>query len=458
MARIQTEIKESGQWGRAWAVELRTFLGCLLILTLSPLMVMYFYICAFSYDCSLTGPIYDILNGNLTRAAIWEKLPHFSMQALAIFALWLGLQLVLAIIPDFVHRIVRIYRGGPQLGAMTPAGNRLWYEINGLQAWIVSHVLFIVGAFWLGWMSPTILFDNWGSLLIIANVMGFSLGIFCYLKAYLFPSHPEDRKFSGNFLYDFYMGIELNPRIGPIDFKLFFNGRPGIIAWTLINLSFASEQYMQYGTVTNSMLLVNFFHALYVLYFFWKEHWYLYTIDIHHDHFGWMLGWGDSVWLPYMYTLQGLFLVFHPIELSAGYALFVLALGLLGFWLFLSTNNQKDHFKHSDGNIKIWKKPADYIECKYKTTDGETRNSKLLISGWWGIGRHMNYTGDLIFSLAISLACGMELLFPYFYFIYMTILLVHRCIRDEHRCSCKYGPAWEEYCKKVPYRFIPGVY
>jgi 7-dehydrocholesterol reductase len=35
------------------------------------------------------------------------------------------------------------------------------------------------------------------------------------------------------------MGIELNPRIGKLwDFKLFHNGRPGIIAWTLINFSF----------------------------------------------------------------------------------------------------------------------------------------------------------------------------------------------------------------------------
>lgn len=39
-------------------------------------------------------------------------------------------------------------------------------------------------------------------------------------------------------LYDFYMGIELNPRFGDIwDFKLFHNGRPGIVAWTLMYVS-----------------------------------------------------------------------------------------------------------------------------------------------------------------------------------------------------------------------------
>lgn len=54
------------------------------------------------------------------------------------------------------------------------------------------------------------------------------------------------------------MGVEFNPRLGKwFDFKLFFNGRPGIVAWTLINLSFAAKQRELHGHVTNSMLLVN---------------------------------------------------------------------------------------------------------------------------------------------------------------------------------------------------------
>lgn len=54
------------------------------------------------------------------------------------------------------------------------------------------------------------------------------------------------------------MGIEFNPRIGEwFDFKLFFNGRPGIVAWTLINLSYMAKQQELYSQVTNSMILVN---------------------------------------------------------------------------------------------------------------------------------------------------------------------------------------------------------
>jgi 7-dehydrocholesterol reductase len=34
--------------------------------------------------------------------------------------------------------------------------------------------------------------------------------------------------------------------------------------------------------------------------FFINEDWYLRTIDIAHDHFGFYLAWGDVVWLPFM--------------------------------------------------------------------------------------------------------------------------------------------------------------
>jgi 7-dehydrocholesterol reductase len=97
------------------------------------------------------------------------------------------------------------------------------------------------------------------------------------------------------------------------DFKLFHNGRPGIVAWTLIDLSMAAAQYQLHGQVTNSMMLVTWLHAVYVVDFFYNENWYLRTIDIAHDHFGFYLAWGDSAWLPVMYTLQAVYLVYNPV-------------------------------------------------------------------------------------------------------------------------------------------------
>lgn len=457
MESVETTRDNQGIWGRAWQVSLPTFLSCLLLLTMTPLMVLYFYITAFHFEGSLSAPLQALWQGEMALSNFIPMIPDASLAAVGLFAIWIALQVILALLPDALHRLMP-YKGGECLGAITPAGNRLTYRINGLQAWVISHLIFFVGAFGFGWFSPTILFDHWGALLWVVNVVGFALAAFVYVKSYLFPSFPNDRKFSGSSLYDFFMGIELNPRIGLIDLKLFFNGRPGIVAWTLINISFASAQYAHYGYVTNSMWIVNILQGLYVLYFFWKESWYLKTIDIHHDHFGWMLAWGDCVWLPYMYTLQALFLVFHPIQLSTGYAAFVLALGLIGFYIFASANNQKDRFRRPEGEKLIWGRKPVSIPCEYTTQDGTIRKSSLLVSGWWGIARHTNYTGDLLLSLAYSLACGGAYLFPYFYFVFLSILLVHRCIRDEKRCRDKYGLQWTEYCKQVPYRLIPYIW
>ena len=43
---------------------------------------------------------------------------------------------------------------------------------------------------------------------------------------------------AGNVVYDFFIGRELNPRIGPLfDLKIFFELRPGLIAWVSTKLS-----------------------------------------------------------------------------------------------------------------------------------------------------------------------------------------------------------------------------
>ncbi len=449
------EVKNTGNWGRAWETNWLSLFSTIFLLMAAPLLVVYFYVACVHFQGSLWEPIPALFLGKMAVASL---LPVFDLQAVWIFAVWFALQVVLYFLPDYLHRVIPFYRGGAQQGAITPAGNQLNYTINGLQAWILSHVLFISASIGLGWFSPSIIADYWGPLLIVTNCVGYLVALFAYIKAYRFPTSEQDRKFSGNPLYDFFMGVEFNPRIGSFDFKLFFNGRPGIIAWTLINFSFAAKQYMTLGYVTNSMVLVNVLQAIYVLDFFWYETWYLKTIDICHDHFGWMLAWGDSVWLPYMYTLQGLYLVYYPVELSTAYALLVLTLGLTGYVIFRTANNQKDRFRYTQGKSPIWGKMPEFISCQYRSADGSVHQSKLLVSGWWGIGRHMNYTGDLMLSLAYCMACGFHHLLPYFYIIYMAILLINRCYRDEHRCLNKYGEAWKEYCRRVPYRILPGVY
>ncbi|XP_046897827.1 7-dehydrocholesterol reductase [Hypomesus transpacificus] len=454
------EKAELGQWGRAWEVDWFSLTGVILLLCLAPFLVFYFIMACDQYQCSVSQPIIELYSGDVTLLTIWDRSPSFTWPAAKIYAIWVSFQVVLYMcVPDITHKFLPGYVGGVQEGSRTPAGLINLYEINGLQSWIITHALWFLNAQYFHWFSPTIIFDHWIPLLWCTNILGYTVATFAFVKAYLFPTSAEDCKFTGNMFYNYMMGIEFNPRIGKwFDFKLFFNGRPGIVAWTLINLSYMAKQQELYGHVTNSMILVNVLQAIYVLDFFWNEAWYLKTIDICHDHFGWYLGWGDCVWLPFLYTLQGLYLVYHPVQLSTLHATTVLLFGLTGYYIFRSTNHQKDLFRRTEGACTIWGKRPNFIECAYHSSDGGLHHSKLMTSGFWGVARHFNYTGDLMGSLAYCLACGGAHLLPYFYIVYMTILLVHRCVRDEHRCGSKYGPDWRRYTDTVPSRLIPGIF
>lgn len=171
-------------------------------------------------------------------------------------------------------------------------------------------------------------------------------------------------------------------------------------------------------------------------------------MDITTDGFGWMLAFGDLAWVPFVYCTQARFLVDHPAALSWLSVAGILGVKALGFWIFRGSNGEKNEFRTNPTGEKS--KHLKFIQ----TASG----SKLLISGWWGMARHMNYTGDLLMGLAWCLPCGVQSIIPYFYFVYFTTLLLHRERRDEDKCKNKYGKDWDRYCSIVPYRIVPFVY
>jgi len=140
-------------------------------------------------------------------------------------------------------------------------------------------------------------------------------------------------------------------------------------------------QHQVHGYISNSMLIVTLFHFIYVNDFFYNEDWYLRTIDISHDHFGFYLAWGSVVLLPTIYTVQVQYLARYPVNLSNIHALALLTLGLSGYVLFRSANHQKNLVRQTNGNCTIWGKKAEYVRCRFKTEDGKTHDSLLLCSG-----------------------------------------------------------------------------
>ncbi|KAI8903513.1 ergosterol biosynthesis ERG4/ERG24 [Gorgonomyces haynaldii] len=443
---VKQEEKSAQNWGRSWEVSIWTTIGCWFMLAFSPSIVIFFWAACDKYQCSIVEPVLLIADKGLD--GVLALLPQPTVAGFQLYFAWLSFQVLL-----YVYLPGKI-----GYGQTTPAGFTLPYVVNGLLAWFVTHAIFFLGSLYFEFFSASVIADNWEGLLVAANCYGYFLTFFSYVKAYVAPSHADDRKISSSMAYNFFMGIEFNPRIGEyFDFKLFHNGRPGIIAWTLINASFAAAQYQKIGYITNSMILLNILHAVYVLDFFYNEDWYLRTIDICHDHFGYYLAWGDTVWLPFMYTLQSHFLLRNPVDLSTPYFAATALLGAVGYYIFRTVNNQKDLVRATDGKCIIWGKPAQVIRTEFTTTDGSVHRSLLLISGYWGLARHFNYLGDLMISLAMCMTCSYGYILPYFYIVYMGILLGQRIHRDHLRCSGKYGKYWDQYCEKVPYALIPYV-
>ncbi|KAK7907559.1 hypothetical protein WMY93_016171 [Mugilogobius chulae] len=363
----------------------------------------------------------------------------WDLQAFGIVVLWMLFQGLLYILP-----IGKLSEGMP-----LRSGERLKYRTNGFFAIVVSTIA-VVAAIYQG-VDLTYIHSHFLQLASAALLISFLLSVYLYARS---RSTPTDQLAlggnSGNVLYDFFKGRELNPRIKNFDLKFFCEMRPGLIGWCVINLGMALAEMKEQGLETPSpaMILVNVFQLLYVADGLWNEEAILTTMDLMHDGFGFMLAFGDLVWVPFTYTLQAYYLVSHPNPLSHTIVGLIVTVKLVGFYIFRKSNSEKNAFRRN---------PADPKLSHLKHIPTATGKS-LLVSGWWGVVRHPNYLGDLIMALAWSLPCGFTHLLPWYYMIYFIILLVHRDSRDMSECRRKYGSAWDEYCRTVPYRIIPRVY
>jgi delta14-sterol reductase/lamin-B receptor len=332
----------------------------------------------------------------------------------------------------------------------------LEYRINGHLAFWVTFLVLQTG--WIvkheesgTWQFTSFplsgLYDVTAELALGTSILCFGLSVYLYLTSFIGNKRLAVPGTSGNVVYDFWMGRELNPRIGNFDWKEFCELRPGLMGWMILNLAYCQKQKEVLGYVSMSMMLLQCFQGFYVWDALYQEEAILTTMDITTDGFGYMLAFGDLAWVPFTYTLQARYLVLHDPQLSITALLAILVLHIVGYVTFRGANGQKDIFRRNPEDPAV--AHLTYLKTK--------RGTKLLTSGWWGMARKINYTGDWIMGLTWCMVCGFNSIVPYFYAIYFLILLIHRSIRDDHACQEKYGSDWDEYKRKVPYRFIPGL-
>ncbi|KAL3738047.1 hypothetical protein ACJRO7_019556 [Eucalyptus globulus] len=329
-------------------------------------------------------------------------------------------------------------------GAALPDGSRLRYRCNGLVSLLLLVALLGLGA-WMDFLRPTIIAERGLELLWTTFTFSTLVTLVLYAAGCNSTSDSSSLKphLSGNLIHDLWFGIQLNPQFIGIDLKFFFV-RAGMMGWLLINLSVLARS-VQDGNLSLSMILYQLFCVLYILDYFVYEEYMTSTWDIIAERLGFMLVFGDVVWIPFTFSIQGWWLLRNNVELTTTAAIANCFVFLIGYMVFRGANKQKHVFKRSPKAL-IWGQPPKVV------------GGKLLASGYWGIARHCNYLGDLLLALSFSLPCGLSSPVPYFYPIYLLILLIWRERRDEARCAEKYREIWAEYCRLVPWRIFPYLY
>jgi 7-dehydrocholesterol reductase len=356
----------------------------------------------------------------------------------------------------FELALMRLLPGREFRGPVTPAGNVPVYKANGPLAFAITLAAFYGVTLGSGLLPASIIYDHFGELLGALNLFSLLFCLGLYLKGRFAPS-SADTGTSGSFVFDYYWGTELFPRVLGFDVKMFTNCRFGMMGWPLILISFAAAQAQRHG-LSDSMIVAVTLQLVYIAKFFWWETGYLASLDIMHDRAGFYICWGVLVWLPSVYTSSTLYLVDHPNHLGRPLALGIFALGVVAILANYAADAQRQRVRATQGACRIFGKAPVLIAAPYTTPKGERVEGILLASGFWGVSRHFHYLPEL---LAAFLWTAPALFFdalPYFYFAFLTALLVHRSVRDDKRCAAKYGAAWEEYRRRVRFRMVPGVF
>ena len=69
------------------------------------------------------------------------------------------------------------------------------------------------------------------------------------------------------------------------------------------------------------------------------------TMDLTTDGFGFMLSFGDLVWVPFIFSLGTRYLAVHPVQMGPFYVILTLAIQAFGYYIFRASNNEKNRFR-----------------------------------------------------------------------------------------------------------------
>ncbi|XP_036392491.1 delta(14)-sterol reductase TM7SF2-like [Megalops cyprinoides] len=385
--------------------------------------------------CSSEPKVHSVWNNILFGPG---RVPLWDWRALQIVVAFTALQGVLYYLPF----------GNVVEGKVGHDGKRIRYSLNGLHALAVT-VLLLVGLWYCGmFQGPTV--SGRVLQLVVACT---ALSLLAATVLYLHSLSADSRQLvnygdGGNFLQEFALGRIIDPSVGRIDLKQFCMVRIGFIGWAQVDLCYLLTEIEMRGAPSLPLLLVVTFQLIYILDFLIDEESVLPTKEYTEDGIGFLMIFGEYMWVPVFYSLPVHFLLHRPTYIFPLTTTIICLLFGIGFLVYHLSNAQKFRFR---------KNPSDPAVAHLETLPSPS-GKNLLVSGWFGRVRHPNYLGDILMVLAWCLPCGVTSLLPYLPFLQCTNLLRQRANELEEACREKHGTAWQEYCRRVPHKFVPHVY
>ncbi|KAI9743984.1 MAG: C-24(28) sterol reductase [Claussenomyces sp. TS43310] len=139
-------------------------------------------------------------------------------------------------------------------------GKQLKYYCSGVASFYFTMVVVAVLHF-TGIFPLYTLLDEFGPIMSVAICSGYLVSIVAYISALM---RGAQHRMTGNHIYDFFMGAELNPSMfGILDFKMFFEVR---LPWYILlglSCAAAARQYEQFGYVSAEVCFLVMAHFLY---------------------------------------------------------------------------------------------------------------------------------------------------------------------------------------------------
>jgi Ergosterol biosynthesis ERG4/ERG24 family len=331
-----------------------------------------------------------------------------------------------------------------------PDGRPLRYRLNGLRVFVIVAVAYVALAAG-GVVAWDALYPYRFTMLATACALGF---VFTAAVVLLAPAGTARTAGAGRSLAaDLFLGRIENPQwlARRVDVKMLLY-LVGAVMLELLLATFAAHHIAKYPTDPSPgvILYVALFTFFLVEYLFFEQV-HLYTYDFVAERVGFKLGWGCLVFYPFFYGI-GLWYAadlpnphVHPAWLAICAAIF-----FAGWTFARGANLQKYRFKTQPERTTFG--PF----AQRSLGDGKQR---VLVSGFWGLSRHVNYLGELLMATGLTLSLGIPgAVLPWLYPLYYVALLVPRQLDDDRRCAEKYGRLWDEYRREVRYRIVPFIY